>query len=214
MSTVLYITANPKAEEESYSLSVGRAFINAYKEENPKDEVIELELYRAQVPLLDYDVFHGWKKLQQGLVFEELRGEEQSKIARINALTEQFISADKYVFVTPMWNFSVPPVLKAYIDAICVAGKTFQYTTEGSPIGLLTDKRAVHIQARGGIYSEGPLVDMEFGDRYLLSVLAFIGIRDTESIYVEGMGQMPSESERIRERAIGRARQSAKRFAL
>ncbi|PNB70901.1 FMN-dependent NADH-azoreductase, partial [Pseudomonas sp. FW305-BF6] len=81
-------------------------------------------------------------------------------------IVTQFVEADKYVFVTPMWNFSFPPVMKSYIDAVCVAGKTFKYTENG-PQGLLGGKKALHIQASGGVYSEGPAAGMEMGHRYI-----------------------------------------------
>lgn len=212
MSKVLYITANPKHHEQSYSLSVGQAFLEAYRAEKPNDEIIELDLYQADVPLIDADVFNGWGKLQQGKAFDELTPTEKSQVAKINELTDQFISADKYVFVTPMWNFSFPPKMKAYIDTICIAGKTFKYTAEG-PVGLLTNKKAVHIQARGGVYSEGPAKEVEFGDRYMRTIFNFIGITDAESIIVEGMAQMPNEAENIKEKAIARAKEVAKEFA-
>lgn len=110
------------------------------------------------------------------LLFDELSADEKTKVARINELTEQFVSADKYVFVTPLWNFSIPPQLKAYIDTICIAGKTFKYTANGA-VGLLSDKKAVHIQARGGMYSEGPAKEMEFGDRYLRTISNSSGLQ-------------------------------------
>ncbi len=97
---------------------------------------------------------------------------EQEKVNRLAELSEQFVTADKYVFVTPMWNFSFPPVMKAYLDSVAVAGKSFKYTAEG-PVGLLTDKKALHIQARGGIYSEGPAADMEMGHRYIGIMMNF-----------------------------------------
>jgi FMN-dependent NADH-azoreductase len=209
---ILYITANPKSDEQSYSLSVGKAFLDAYRQANPQDEIIELDLYKIDIPLIDKDVFNGWGKLQQGIAFEQLTAAEKAKVSRINELTDQFIAADKYIFVTPMWNFSIPPKMKAYIDTICIAGKTFKYTEQGS-VGLLTGKRAVHIQARGGIYSEGPAKEFEFGDRYLRTVMNFIGITDVETVVVEGMAQMPDEAENIRAKAIERAREVAKRFA-
>ncbi|MGV7660203.1 NAD(P)H-dependent oxidoreductase, partial [Mycobacterium kansasii] len=81
-----------------------------------------------------------------------------------------------------MWNFSVPPVLKAYTDATSIPGKTFRYTKNG-PIGLLPDKKALHIQASGSIYSEGPLAPLEMGYSYLNKVLQFYGI-STEAILV------------------------------
>src|SRR5699024_3735453 len=72
----------------------------------------------------------------------------KGKVKRLEELSNQFVNADKYVFVTPFWNFSFPPVMKAYLDSVSVAGKTFKYTAEG-PVGLLPDKKALHIQARG-----------------------------------------------------------------
>jgi FMN-dependent NADH-azoreductase len=212
VAKVLYITANPKADEQSYSLSVGRAFLDAYRKERAEDQIIELDLYQTDIPHIDTDVFSGWGKLQQGKGFEELSADEKAKVARINELTEQFVAADKYVFVTPMWNFSFPPKVKAYIDTICIAGKTFKYTSEG-PVGLLNGRKAVHIQARGGVYSEGPAKDMEFGDRYLRTIFQFVGITDVTSIYVEGMAQMPDQADQIKEKAIGRAKEVAKEFA-
>jgi FMN-dependent NADH-azoreductase len=212
VAKVLYIIANPKPEDQSYSLAVGEEFLNAYKQEKPNDEIVKLDLYQIDIPYIDTDVFSGWGRLQKGDAFDELSENEKDKVSRINALTEQFISADKYVFVTPMWNFSIPPRLKAYIDNICIAGKTFKYTAEG-PVGLLTDKKAVHIQARGGIYSEGPAKEMEFGDRYLRAILSFLGIPSIESVIIEGMAQMPDEAESIKAKAIARAKDVSSRFA-
>ncbi|MFC5712411.1 FMN-dependent NADH-azoreductase [Thalassorhabdus alkalitolerans] len=212
MAKVLYITANPKTPEESISLAVGEEFLKAYKEENPNDEVVHIDLYKKDLPYIDTDVFQGWGKLQQGKGYEELSDDEKDKVSRINELTDQFIEADKYVFVTPLWNFSFPPRVKAYIDNIAIAGKTFKYTAEG-PVGLLEDKKAIHIQARGGIYSEGPAKEMEMGDRYIKQVLAFMGVTDVESVIAEGMAQNPEKSEEIKAEAIENAKETAKRFA-
>jgi FMN-dependent NADH-azoreductase len=211
MSTVLYITANPKAEDQSFSLQVGRAFLNAYREANPQDQIVELDVYKLDIPFLDEDVFSGWGKLQQGTTFEELSAEEQKKVGRINEIVDQFAAADKYIFVTPMWNFSIPPRMKAYIDSICIAGKTFKYTENGA-VGLLKGKKAVHIQARGGIYSEGPTKDFEFGDRYIRAVMSFLGVESVESVIAEGMSQFPDKAEEIKQKAIQQARDLAKSF--
>lgn len=140
------------------------------------------------------------------------RSEEKRKVARLNELSEQFAASDKYVFVTPMWNFSFPPLMRACIDSICVAGKTFKYTEKG-PVGLLTEKAAVHIQASGGIYSTGPAVDMEFGHRYLATVMRFLGVPSVEGIFVEGHAAAPDRAQEIKTEAMVRARQVARRFA-
>jgi FMN-dependent NADH-azoreductase len=211
LATVLFITAHPHDHQTSYSMAVGKAFIDTYREANPNDEVTTIDLYSVQVPHIDADVFSGWGKLRSGQEFSSLTSEESSKVGRINELTEQFIAADKYVFVTPMWNFSFPPVMKAYLDALCVAGKTFKYTAEG-PVGLLAGKKALHIQARGGVYSEGPAAGMESGHRYIAIIMAFFGITETQGLFVEGHNQFPDKAQQIKEDAIARAKDLAHTF--
>lgn len=211
MSQVLYITAHPHDHTTSYSMAVGRAFIDSYKEANPNDKIVHLDLYKEEIPYIDADVFSGWGKLQKGNEFEQLSESEKTKIGRLNELCNQFIQADKYVFVTPMWNFSFPPLFKAYIDSIAVSGKTFRYTENG-PIGLLTDKKALHIQSRGGSYSEGPAASMEMGHRYLEIIMQFFGVPSFEGLFVEGHAAMPDRAQEIKEHAIARAKDFAKTF--
>ncbi|MCT8137782.1 FMN-dependent NADH-azoreductase [Anaerobacillus sp. CMMVII] len=211
MTKVLYITAHPHDDTVSYSMAVGKAFIETYKQTNPDHEIINLDLYTEHIPEIDVDVFSGWGKLRSGQDFNELSAEEKNKVSRLSELCEQFIAADKYVFVTPLWNFSFPPVVKAYIDAISVAGKTFKYTEQG-PVGLLTDKKALHIQARGGIYSEGPAAAMEMGHRFLNVIMQFYGVPSFEGLFVEGHAAMPDKAEEIKENAIARAKDLAHTF--
>ncbi|MFD0681462.1 MULTISPECIES: FMN-dependent NADH-azoreductase [unclassified Paenibacillus] len=210
MATVLYITAHPLDPQESFSLAVGNEFIEAYREANPTDEVVYLDLYKENIPQFDADVLRGWEKLRSGSSFDQLSEAEQSKVARLDAIVNQYVAADKYVYVSPMWNFSIPPVLKAYTDATSIPGKTFKYTKNG-PEGLLSGKKALHIQASGSVYSEGPLSEVEMGYSYLKKILQFYGIQSMEAIFVEGT----ASSERapaIKEEAIAHAKEVATRF--
>lgn len=211
MAKLLYITANPKSIQDSFCLSVGQSFLDAYSKANPNDEIIPLDLYKISIPLIDVDVFNGWGKLQQGMAFDQLTTEEKKIVGQINQLCDQFVTADKYVFVTPMWNLSIPPKMKAYIDTICIVGKSFKYTETG-PVGLLTNKKAVHIQARGGVYSEGPAQGFEFGDSYIRAVLTFLGLPSIESVIAEGMNQAPDKAEEIKAKALDQAKQLAQTF--
>lgn len=212
MAVVLYITAHPLTAAQSYSLAVGQAFLDSYREAAPADQIVQLNLYEVDVPQVDLDIFNGWGKLRSGQGFDQLSPDEQRKVGRMGELVDQFVAADKYVFVTPLWNFSYPPIMKAYIDAICVAGKTFKYTEQG-PVGLLTGKQALHIQARGGVYSEGPAAGMEMGHRHLAAILQFFGVPSFEGLFVEGHNQFPDRAEQIKAEAIERARTVAQRFA-
>lgn len=211
MTKVLYITAHPHDDTQSYSMAVGKEFIETYKKVNPDHEIINLDLYKETIPPIDVDVFSGWGKLRSGQAFDELSDEEKAKVGRLSELCEQFIAADKYIFVTPLWNFSFPPVLKAYIDSVAVVGKTFKYTEQG-PVGLLTDKKALHIQARGGIYSEGPAAQMEMGHRYLNIMMQFFGVPSFEGLFIEGHAAMPDKAQEIKESAIARAKDLAHTF--
>lgn len=211
MAELLYITAHPHDETLSYSIAAGKAFIDKYQQSNPEDKITHIDLYREDIPYIDADVFQGWGKLQSGKGYEELTEGEQKKVKRLAALSEQFIQADKYVFVTPLWNFSFPPVMKAYIDSVAVAGKTFRYTEHG-PIGLLTDKKALHIQARGGFYSEGPAAEMEMGHRYLANIMQFFGVPSFEGLFIEGHNALPEKAEEIKKNAIERAEEMAQEF--
>ncbi|MFZ5596645.1 MAG: FMN-dependent NADH-azoreductase [Bacillota bacterium] len=164
MSKLLCIYANPKSPGESKSLTMAGVFLDVYRRKHPGDTISEVNAYGDNIPFIDPDVFSGWGKFQRN---EALTGTEQEKVSRIAALTDQFIEADIYVFVTPMWNLGLPPMMKAYLDTVVIAGKTFRYTEEG-PVGLLSNKRAVHIHARGGVYSKPPMSEMDFADRYLI----------------------------------------------
>lgn len=211
MAQLLYITAHPNDHTASVSMAAGQAFIESYREANPQDEVVHLDLYKADIPYIDNDVFSGWGKLASGTTFDQLTADEQRKIGRLGQLVDQFVAADKYVFVNPMWNFSFPPLMKAYIDAICVAGKTFRYSEQG-PVGLLTDKKAFHIQANGGVYSEGPAAEVEMGHRYLAVLMNFFGVPSFDKLFTEGHAAFPDKAQQIKDEGIAKAKEAGKRF--
>ncbi|WP_375105412.1 FMN-dependent NADH-azoreductase [Paenibacillus sp. RS8] len=211
MTKVLFITANPNDENRSFSMAVGKAFIETYKETNPTDEIVTLDLFKEDIPNIDADVFSGWEKLRAGQQIDALSTEELAKVGRLNEILDQFMSTDKMIFVTPMWNFSFPSVVKAYIDAVAVPGKTFRYTETGA-IGLLHGKKVLHIQARGDFYSEGHLADEELGDRYLKHIMNFMGITEYEGLFIEGHAKMPNKAEEIKAAGIEGAKQLARNF--
>jgi FMN-dependent NADH-azoreductase len=96
------------------------------------------------------------------------------------------MAADVLVLATPMHNFGVSASLKAWIDQIVRPGLTFSYSDKG-PLGLVRDKKAVLVLARGGIYAEGPMKPYDFQEPYLRTVLGFIGMTDVEVIRIEGV---------------------------
>jgi len=204
MSTYLYIAANPKKEEESNSLRVGRALIEEVRKRDPGAEIVEIDVYKEPVPLIDSLFLQARSRLAAGADVSELPEEEREAARKVFRFTDQFIAADTYIFAYPLWNFGIPPLLKAYVDTIKIARKTFRYTPEG-PIGLLTGKRAVLVQSSGDVYSEGPLREFEHGSRYLSSVLTFIGVDSIRLILMEGMDQNKARAEERRNQALTEA---------
>lgn len=100
---------------------------------------------------------------------------------------EEFLAADVIVVGAPMYNFSIPSSLKAWIDRVAVAGKTFRYTAEG-PEGLAKGKRVIIASSRGGFYGTGTAAQpMDFQEPYLRAVLGFLGIADIEFVRAEGV---------------------------
>jgi len=212
MKKLLYITANPNAVENSFGLSVGEAFIEEYKSVNPTHEVVHFDLFKENVPAIDGSVLDAWGKLGNGVDFAELSAEQQQALAAMNKNLDLFMGADEYVFVTPLWNLSFPSVVKNFIDNFTIAGKTFKYTENG-PKGLLENKKALHIQASGGVYSNGPGTALDFSSPYLKMMLNFVGITEVSQIFVEGMAAMADQAGEIKAKAIAEAKELAANFS-
>lgn len=198
MSKVLYIKANIKNEGESRTFKVSDSFVEEYKRNNPEDEIITLDLYKENIDFLRAD--------DLGNLFGPK--DEESKNNSILKYAYEFAAADKYIIAAPMWNLSFPAILKAYIDYVSVSGITFKYTAEG-PVGLLNNKKAVHIVSRGGGYDNSPY---EMGDRYLRTILGFFGIKDIETIAIDNLDVIGVNVEEKVEEGIKKATSLAKKF--
>jgi FMN-dependent NADH-azoreductase len=115
---------------------------------------------------------------------------------------DEFLAADTVVIGAPMYNFTLPTQLKAWLDRILIAGKTFRYTADG-PEGLATGKRVIVALARGGIYDAGsPAAALEHLETYLRGVFNFIGI-DPEFVAADGLNISPEQRDRSIKQALG-----------
>jgi len=115
-------------------------------------------------------------------------GENDPAAAESAAVLEEFLAADVVVVGAPMYNFGITSSLKAWIDRIAVAGKTFKYTSAG-PEGLAGGKRVIIASSRGGVYSlpGSPAAGMDFQEPYLRAVFGFLGVTDIEFVRAEGV---------------------------
>lgn len=131
-----------------------------------------------------------------------LAGADPAAAAESGRVLQQFLDADIVVLGAPMYNFSIPSTLKAWIDRVAVAGKTFRYTADG-PEGLAKGKRMVVASARGGLHGGAP---SDFQEPYLRFVFGFLGVTDVEFVRAEGIGLSPqhrSDALAVAHAAIG-----------
>jgi FMN-dependent NADH-azoreductase len=118
------------------------------------------------------------------------------------SVLDQFLAADTVVIGAPMYNFTLPSQLKAWLDRILIAGRTFRYTENG-PEGLATGKRVIIGLARGGFYHAGsPAASLEHLETYLRGVFNFIGI-EPEFVAADGLAIGPAEREQSIAHALG-----------
>jgi FMN-dependent NADH-azoreductase len=157
----------------SASRELTREIVARWVAERPDTEVTYLDLAAQELPHLS----------QKSLV----RADELEAARNTQAL-EQFLAADAIVIGAPVYNFTIPSQLKAWIDRITVAGKTFRYTESG-PQGLAGGKQVIVAVARGGVRASD--ASGEFGEPYLRFLFAFLGIDDVRFVRAEGLAISP-----------------------
>ena len=209
MSRLLYIQASPRIER-SYSIAVADAFVSAYKEANPKDEVITMNLFKKDLPSFDglavqakYAILHGLKHTP----------EELAAWKKVEELIAEFKSADRYVMAVPMWNFGIPYRLKQYLDIIVQPGYTFSFSSKEGYKGLVLGKPIFVSYSRGGAYEKGsPAEAFDLQTKYFQLALGFIGFTDIRTLIVEPTLAGPEVANHKREEAIAKAKEMAKTF--
>ncbi|HUB89963.1 MAG TPA: FMN-dependent NADH-azoreductase [Dyella sp.] len=165
---LLHLDASPLGQH-SVSRELTAAIVNQLAEESPSLQIIYRDLSTHALP--------HWTPVMDA----------ESDAAKLGqAVMDEFLAADIVVIGAPMYNFGIPSQLKAWIDRIAVAGKTFHYTAAG-PEGLAGGKRVIVASSRGGVYSTGPAAGLDFQENYLRALLGFLGIDDVQFIRAEGV---------------------------
>jgi FMN-dependent NADH-azoreductase len=189
MAKLLALDSSPLASSVSRELT--REFIRNWQLAHPSGEVIYRDL-AANPP----------KSVDQGWIFaaftpaEALQPEQKAALTFSNECIDELQRADEYVFGVAMHNFSIPSVLKLWIDQVVRSGHTFSYGADG-PKGLLAGKKATLLVATGGVYDPGtPYAGMNFIDPYLRAVLGFLGITDVTFVTAGGTAQLRSGADR------------------
>ena len=180
----------------SASRQVSAAIVDQLAKATPDLDIVYRDL--AAAPLSHLSGEH--LAARQGAVPESPA--TQKEIAASQAVLDEVLGADIVVIGAPMYNFSIPSQLKAWIDRVVIAGKTFRYGANGVE-GLLSNKKAFIASSRGNVYTAGsPAAALEHHESYLTGVLAFIGMTDVTIVRAEGLALGPE----VREAAMTKAR--------
>lgn len=206
MARLLHVLAHPEPEN-SRTGRIASAFLRHYAELHPEDEILHLDLYREQIPFISAHHLAAFRKHRTP---DAMTDPERLAWEQVTAHVLRFSGADKYLISAPLWNFTVPAILKAYLDLIVVAGQTFRYEPSGAPVGLLTGRRMALVTTCGGACASPTANAGAMSISYLRTIFGFIGIEVVGEIIVEGTNLLPAEeTEKVLHEVTTRARELA-----
>src|SRR5262245_59827958 len=178
MQNILLIESSPRGAQ-AYSHQAAMSVVNELQARHPGAKVVVRDLGENPPPHVG-PAFVGALHAQP----EALEPEQVKALAYSDALINEVLEADVVVLAVPVHNFTIPSTLKAWIDHVVRAGRTFSYTSNG-PKGLVTGKRAVLALASGGVFSNGPATLFDFHEPYLRAIVGFIGMTAVVVVCVE-----------------------------
>jgi FMN-dependent NADH-azoreductase len=187
--TLLEIDSSPLGER-SISRHLTHEFVQNWKQANPSGHVVTRDLNATTIRPIDA----AWIGASY-TAEDKLTPEQRSLLSLSENLIDELKQADEYVIGVPMHNFSIPSVLKLWIDQVARVNKTFSYAT-GKPEGLLNGKKATVFITSGGKYDAGTaMASWNFVEPYLRTVLAFLGVTDVTFITAGGASAVASGKE-------------------
>jgi len=208
MSKVLFIKVNDRPSDQAVSVKMYETFLATYKESHPNDEIIELDLFKENLPYYGNDAITAMYKKGQGM---ELTAEEEHLSSLVEKYLNQFLSVDKAVFAFPLWNATVPAPLVTYISYLAQAGKMFNYTAEG-PVGYAGDKKVMLLSSRGSDYSSEQMAPYEMAVNYVKAAISLWGIHNPEVVVIEGHNQYTDRSQEIVASGLQATAEAAAKF--
>ncbi|TXR48357.1 FMN-dependent NADH-azoreductase [Phyllobacterium endophyticum] len=189
MSSILLITSSPRGSA-SHSTRVATELALKLQAKKPGAKITTRDLANNPLPHIDADYATGIYTPA-----ESRSRQQQSVVGVSDALVDELLAADAIVIATGLINFNISSTLKAWIDHIARAGKTFSYGADG-PKGLVTGKKVYLVIASGGVYSSGPAASFDHATPYLKATLGFLGMTDVEVIRIEGVAMGPEAEEK------------------
>ena len=184
---ILHIDASASDSAASHTRRLSADLVEKLKAANPGASIVYRDVAADRLPHVDVTIRQAWAT----------DGEKDASLSATATLSKTLVdelkAADVLVIGSPMYNFTVPSTLKAWIDHVAIAGQTFQYTSSG-PKGLLTGKAFLALSS-GGVYSQGPFAAVEHLATYLTAILGFLGIGDVQVVRAEGVAYGPDQDQ-------------------
>ena len=191
MTNVLVIKANNRPATEAISSKMYETFMGNIEGVN----VTTFDVFKEDMPYFGQDLFNAFGKVQNG---EELTDIESRILAAKQKAMDAITAADVVVFAFPLWNLTIPAPLQTFLDYTTQAGFSFKYNEEGQLVQLLTDKKAVILNARGGVYSTPETAPMEMAVNYVKAVVGgFYGMEIIDEVIIEGHNANASKAQEI-----------------
>ena len=204
---ILVVKANNRPAAEGVSSKMYETFMEEVKGQN----VTTYDLFEEDMPYFGQDLFNAFGKLQSG---EELTDVETRILAAKQKAMDAMTAADLVVFAFPLWNLTIPAKLQTFIDYVYQAGFTFKYNEQGQLVGLMNDKKAIILSARGGIYSTPETAPMEMAASYIRNVVGGVfGMEIINEVVIEGHNAFPDRKDEIINEGLERVKAVAAQLA-
>lgn len=192
MTNVLVVKANNRPDGVSTSM------YNTFMEEAAKVESLNVstfDVFEENLAYFGQDLFNAFGKLQNG---EALSEREQASFDSMNKARAALDAAEIVVFAFPLWNQTIPAALQSFVDYTYGAGYSFKYNEQGQLVSLMTDKKYIVLNARGGNYSNPAMASMEMAVTYINNVIGGVyGMQKLDEVIIEGHNANQAEAENI-----------------
>jgi FMN-dependent NADH-azoreductase len=186
MASNLLLVSSSLFGDASQSRTIAQDFVDRWTRTHPGTRLVHRALSADSIPHLTLATFKA-----ASTPADKRNAAESETAALADALIGELEVADVIVIAAPMYNLSIPSTLKAWIDHVARAGRTFRYSASG-PEGLLKGKQVFIVTGRGGVYSgESPARGLDFQEPYLRAALGLLGLTDVTFIHVEGVAMGP-----------------------
>ncbi|GIP16488.1 FMN-dependent NADH-azoreductase 3 [Paenibacillus montaniterrae] len=204
---VLLVKANNRPASDAVSSKMYEAFAANLK----GVEVSTFDVFAEDMPYFGQDFFDAFGRAQAGTLTDEDKRLLAAKQKAMDALS----AADVVVFAFPLWNLTIPAALQTFIDYVYQAGYSFKYNEQGQLVPLLTSKKAIFLNARGGVYSSPEAAPMEMSLNYMRNVVGGVfGMEVIDEVVIEGHNAAPAQAEAIIAEGLEKVKAAAEKLSL